>query len=74
MSWDRLDGACRNAKEIVDRIAAEVGRAMKDQKFVERLKNFGADPLGGGPEEFKAMISADIALWGEAVRIAGVKH
>ena len=47
---------------------------MKDQKFVERLKNFGADPLGSSPEEFKAMIGADIALWAEAVRIAGVKH
>ena len=46
---------------------------MKDPKFVERLKNFGADPLGNSPEEFKAMIFADIALWGEAVRLGGIK-
>ena len=55
-------------KEIVGRIADEVGSAIKDPKFVNRLKKFGADPLGNRPEEFKAMISADIAFWGEAVR------
>lgn len=73
MSWNGLMAPAGIPKEIVDRIAAEVGRAMKDPKFVERLKNFGADPLGGSPEEFKAMISADIVLWGEAVRVSGIK-
>jgi tripartite-type tricarboxylate transporter receptor subunit TctC len=73
MSWNGLMAPAGTPKEIVDRIAAEVGHVMKDPKFVQRLKNFGADPLGGGPEEFKAMISADIALWGEALEIAGVK-
>jgi hypothetical protein len=29
--------------------------------------------LGTSPEEFAAMISADIALWAEAVKIAGLK-
>ena len=73
MSWNGLMAPAGTPKEIVDRIAAEVGRAMKDQKFVERLKTFGADPLGNGPEEFKAMISADIASWGEALRGSGIK-
>jgi tripartite-type tricarboxylate transporter receptor subunit TctC len=73
MSWIGLMAPAATPKEIVDRIAAEVGVAMKDQKFVERLKNFGADPLGNSPAEFKAMIYADIALWGEAVGNAGVK-
>jgi tripartite-type tricarboxylate transporter receptor subunit TctC len=73
MSWNGLMAPAGIPKEIVDRIAAEVALAMKDPKFVERLRNFGADPLGNNPEEFKAMISADIALWGEAVKIAGIK-
>jgi hypothetical protein len=29
------------------------------------------DPLGSTPEEFAALIAADIPLWAEAVRIAG---
>ena len=73
MSWIGLMAPAGTPKEIVDQIAAEVGVAMKDKKFVERLKDFGAEPLGNSPEEFKAMIHADIALWGEAVGIAGAK-
>ena len=74
MSWIGLMAPAGTPKEIVDRIAAEVGVAMKDRKFVKRLKNFGADPLGNSPAEFKAMTQADIALWGEVVGNAGVKY
>jgi tripartite-type tricarboxylate transporter receptor subunit TctC len=73
MFWTGLMAPAGTPKEIVDRIAIEVVSAMKDPKFVKQLEKFGAEPLGNSPEEFKAMISADIALWGEAVGIAGVK-
>jgi tripartite-type tricarboxylate transporter receptor subunit TctC len=60
-------------RETIDRIAKEVSRAAKDATFAERLAAFGVDPLGNSPEEFAAMIAADIALWGEAVTIAGIQ-
>ena len=50
-----------------------VQRATKDPKYVERLANYGVDPLGSSPDEFATMIAADIKLWAETVRIAGVK-
>jgi tripartite-type tricarboxylate transporter receptor subunit TctC len=61
-------------KEIVDRIANEVARAVKDPKIAERLIANGFEPLGNSPEEFSAQIVADIALWAEAVKIAGVQE
>ena len=72
-SWIGLMAPAGTPKKIVEQIASQVDSAMKDSEFVERLKNFGAEPLGNSPEEFKAMISADTVLWAEAVRIAGVK-
>ena len=57
----------------MERIAAEVGKATKDQKFAERLTNFGVDPVGNGPAEFSEMISADIELWARAVKLAGLQ-
>jgi tripartite-type tricarboxylate transporter receptor subunit TctC len=72
-SWIGLMAPAGTPNKIVEQIASQVGSAMKDSKFVERLKSFGAEPLGNSPEEFKTMISADTVLWGEAVRIAGVK-
>jgi tripartite-type tricarboxylate transporter receptor subunit TctC len=59
--------------DTVERIAKEVSDAARDAKFAERLAAFGVDPLGNTPEAFAAMIAADIALWGEAVKIAGIQ-
>jgi hypothetical protein len=39
---------------------------------VQRFATYGVDPLGDGPAEFAATIAADIPVWAEAVRIAGV--
>jgi tripartite-type tricarboxylate transporter receptor subunit TctC len=74
-SWNGLMAPAGTPKEIVDRIAAEVANAMEDAAFLERLKNFGADPVAdSNPEHFSKMIAADIALWSEAASIAGIKR
>ena len=73
VTWNGLLAPAGTPKEIVARVSAEVSRAMKDKKVSERLAGIGVDPLGNSPEEFAAMIAADMALWGEAVRAAGVQ-
>jgi tripartite-type tricarboxylate transporter receptor subunit TctC len=44
---------------------------VKDPHLAEKLAGIGVDPLGNAPDAFAAMVAADIALWKEAVRIAG---
>jgi hypothetical protein len=34
----------------------------------------GVDPLGSSPEDFAAMIAADISLWAQAFKVAGVRE
>jgi len=72
ISWNGLLAPAGTPKLIVDRIAAEVGRAVKDAKFIERLSKIGVEPLGNSPDEFTALIAAEIPMWAEAVKIAGV--
>ena len=60
-------------KEIVDKLGAEMERAVKDPKFVEQIVKAGNDPLGYGPAAFAKMIASEIPAWGDAVRSAGVK-
>ena len=74
LTWNGLMAPAAVPKETIDRIAKEVSRAVKDAKFAERLAAFGIDPLGNTPVEFAAMIAADIAMWGEAIKIAGVQE
>jgi tripartite-type tricarboxylate transporter receptor subunit TctC len=72
-SWWGLLAPAGTPKPIVDRIAAEITQATKDPKIVKQLTNFGVDPVGSSPAEFAAMISSDIALWANAVRLAGLQ-
>ena len=74
LTWNGLLAPAGTPKDIIQRIAKEVSAAVRDPKIVERLANFGVDPLGNSPEEFAAMIAADIALWADAVKIAGVQE
>jgi tripartite-type tricarboxylate transporter receptor subunit TctC len=73
VTWNGLMAPAGTPKEIIERIAREVTRAVKDPKIAERLIANGVDPLGSNPDEFAATISADIALWAEAVKIAGLQ-
>jgi tripartite-type tricarboxylate transporter receptor subunit TctC len=72
-SWWGLMAPAGTPKPIVDRIAAEVGKATKDPKLVEQLTTFGVDPVGNSPAQFSAMIAADTKLWAEALKVAGLQ-
>ena len=73
ITWNGLMAPAGTPKPVIDKIAAELARATKDQKFIARLASLGADPLGNTPQQFAALIAADLKQWAEAVAIAGVK-
>ena len=70
-TWQGLVAPAGTPKAIIDTIAQEVARVVKDPKILEHLAADGYDALGNAPDEFAAMISADVALWAEAVKLAG---
>jgi tripartite-type tricarboxylate transporter receptor subunit TctC len=73
LTWNGLMAPAGTPAWIIDRMAGEVARAVKDPKFVERLAVDGFDPLGNRPDEFAAMIAADISFWADAVKTAGMQ-
>jgi tripartite-type tricarboxylate transporter receptor subunit TctC len=74
LTWNGLMAPAGTPKEIISKISGVISRAGKDPKFVERLTSYGADALGNTPEEFAAMLAADVPLWAEAVKVAGVSE
>jgi tripartite-type tricarboxylate transporter receptor subunit TctC len=72
-TWNGLLAPAGTPRDIVERIAAEVARSLKDPKVSERFVSFGADPVSTSPEEFAAMIAAEIPQWADAVNAAGAK-
>jgi tripartite-type tricarboxylate transporter receptor subunit TctC len=73
VSWTGLMAPTGTPQEIIDRLSAEFGRALKDPSFVEHMQQAGAEPAANAsPAEFSAFIAKEITLWGEAVKTAGV--
>lgn len=72
VTWNGLVAPTNTPREIVDKVAGEIGRAVKDPQFAGRLKAAGADPLGNTPDEFAALIKADTATWADAVAVTGL--
>jgi tripartite-type tricarboxylate transporter receptor subunit TctC len=73
VTWNGLAAPAGTPREIIEKIAGEIGRAVKDPQFADRLKAAGANPLGNTPDEFAAMIKADTATWADAVAVTGLK-
>jgi tripartite-type tricarboxylate transporter receptor subunit TctC len=73
LTWNGLMAPVDTPRDIVDRLADEAARAAQDPKVIERLANFGIDPLGNKPEEFATTLAADIKFWADAAKIAGVQ-
>ena len=73
VSWTGMMAPAGTPKDIIDRMAAEFARALKDPQFVELMQKAGVEPAeDASPAAFAAFIAKEIALWGEAVKIAGV--
>ena len=72
VTWNGLVAPANTPREIVDKVAGEIARAVKDPQFAGRLKAAGADPLGNTPDEFAALIKADTATWADAVAVTGL--
>jgi len=58
-------------RAAIERINAEVNRALDDPKMRERLADLGARPLKGTPEDFGRVIAEETAKWEKVVVSSG---
>ena len=60
-------------KPIVERIAAEMDKLLKNADTADRLKKSGLTVLAEGPEAFKARVVREVAFYKEIVERGGLK-
>jgi tripartite-type tricarboxylate transporter receptor subunit TctC len=60
-------------KEVIEKVNAEVNRALADPKMRERLAELGGKPIAGTPEDFGKVIAAETAKWEKVVISSGAK-
>jgi tripartite-type tricarboxylate transporter receptor subunit TctC len=60
-------------KPILDKLHAEIVKAMRSPEVDARLKGEGADVVASSPDEYAVRIRADIDKWSKVIRQAGIR-
>jgi len=72
-AWFGIGMPRNTPKDIIDKVNAEVNRALADPKFRERMAELGGKPIAGSPEDFGKVIAAETAKWEKVVISSGAK-
>lgn len=72
VQWYGLMAPAGTPRDIIAKLHKGVVFALQDATVRERFLNSGADPVGNTPEEFAAVIRADMAKWAKVVKAAGL--
>lgn len=58
---------------IVQRLNAELNKALASPTVAKRMQDFGMEALPGTPEQFRAMARAEAKRWGEIIQQANIR-
>jgi len=64
----------RTPDAIIRQLNAEVAKVMTRADIKEKLVAAGTDAMSTTPEEFAAIIQAEMAKWGKLIRDAGIRE
>ncbi len=70
--WLGLLAPTRTPEPVIRRLNAETVAVLERPEVREQLARQGAEAATSSPEEFRAIIAADVARWAEVVRRAGL--
>jgi len=71
--WLGLFAPAGTPRPVIDRLNAEVNKALQAPDVVEKMGAQGVAPAGGGVDEFAAFVRKDYAHWGRIIKESGVK-
>jgi tripartite-type tricarboxylate transporter receptor subunit TctC len=71
--WFGLLAPAGTPRDVVQLLAANVGRAARSPDIRQKLVDQGADPVGNTPEEFERQLRDEVARWVEVVKVSGAK-
>jgi len=72
-TWYGLLAPAGTPAVVIAKINSEVARALKLPDVAERLSLLGLEPRTGTPQEFGAILKAEIALYAKIIKDAGIK-
>jgi tripartite-type tricarboxylate transporter receptor subunit TctC len=72
-TWVLFLAPAGTPKDIVNRMAAEVAKAVNSPDIKSKFEALGIEPVGNSPEEAGKFLDDEIAKWAKVIQTAGVK-
>ena len=72
-AWFGVLAPAATPQPVVASLYREMAGTLKQSDVRERFGKLGADAVGSTPEEFGALIKAEIAKWATVIKAAGLK-
>jgi tripartite-type tricarboxylate transporter receptor subunit TctC len=60
-------------EDIVSQLNKAANKALTTPKVKEAFAKIGADPVGGTPESYGALVKQQVEYWGKIVKDAGIR-
>ena len=71
--WYGILAPAGTPRPIIDRLNAELHKALASPDLKERLANAGVEPLVNTPAQFAEFIKSETARYAKVIKIAGIK-
>ncbi|MSP96911.1 MAG: tripartite tricarboxylate transporter substrate binding protein [Betaproteobacteria bacterium] len=73
VQWYGILAPAKTPRDIVAKLHAGTVRAVRDPVIKEHFIGEGAETVGNTPEEFAAVIRAELKNWGQVIKAARIK-
>ena len=70
-TWFGFFSATKTPPEIINKLNAEINRAIESKEVNEKLIGLGLDTKSMSPTEFKQYVKAEVPKWAKAVKESG---
>jgi len=71
--WVGLLATGGTPREVVERLNAEINRALEDKGLQTRFAEQGLSAAAGSPEEFRALLEGEIRQWKDVARASNIE-
>jgi tripartite-type tricarboxylate transporter receptor subunit TctC len=71
--WTGLEVASATPDDIVLRLNTAINKALATEKVRDAFAKIGAEPAGGTPESYGALVKQQVDYWGKVVKEAGIR-
>lgn len=73
LGWNGILAPAGTPQEIIQRLNAEIVKVLRTPAVIAQLATNGVDPIGNSPQQFGAIVVADLEKWAKVIKEAGIK-